>query len=328
VPVLLAAAVGCSSSGKTAGPDESTDKLTLALASPSVLSYYSYRDAEELGYFEDEGLDVKIVLLEGPALVTQAIASGAADLTDNVTTGVLGAVAASRFEPVMVYRTWYKPLFGVYAPTSSNINVADDLRGKTIGVGAVNDATAVAARQLAAGAGLKDGEDYKLLAVRTNANAVAAFSQGQIDAWAGGPADIATVQAAGIDLESVETTSGEPTSVGAGLWSTKETLGKKGEAVRKFIRGYRNAVADLHGDVDKVFETAGKIAPEQVEDEKVAKALIELTFSLTTVPEGEAPGMIEPAVFEQWWTVANKAGQSKIPGSPEDYYTNEFVPGS
>jgi ABC-type nitrate/sulfonate/bicarbonate transport system substrate-binding protein len=84
---MIAAACGDDSAEETttttaAGGGEAPERasITFALTNQRAPQYYSYYLAEELGFYDEEGLDVEIVVVQGSSAAVQQIVGGNVDI--------------------------------------------------------------------------------------------------------------------------------------------------------------------------------------------------------------------------------------------------------
>jgi NitT/TauT family transport system substrate-binding protein len=106
--------------------------------------------AEDLGYFKDAGLDVKISAMTNSGAIIAAIAGGGADIGNSV----IGSVADARSKGIPVLFVSPAGLYSEKSPTAflvtakdSPIRKASDLAGKVIAVSGLNDLAYYATRE-------------------------------------------------------------------------------------------------------------------------------------------------------------------------------------
>ena len=146
--------------------------------SSKVLGYGHLWAAWRKGYFEQEGLDVEVVVMRGTAPAVQALIANSISAGLLANDGPITAVeqgmdiamvaSGSKLTHMLVggknYKTW------------------EDLRGATIGSSTLTSGTAFVLRRALRIKGLEYPRDYKLLAVGGTGPSFAALSAGQIAA--------------------------------------------------------------------------------------------------------------------------------------------------
>lgn len=136
--ILAAALLAVPGTLRAAGPD--VVNLINLPADNSGIVYY----AEDLGYFKDAGLDVRISAMTSSPPIISAIAGGAGDVGN----AVVGSVAAARerginvrfIAPAGMYVSTH-PTGRLVVAKDSTIRTAADLNGKTIAVSGLADLT-------------------------------------------------------------------------------------------------------------------------------------------------------------------------------------------
>jgi NitT/TauT family transport system substrate-binding protein len=144
---LLAAALtfGIAPPGRAADAPLAVINLITLPADNSAEVYY----AEDLGYFKDAGLDVRITPMTNSGAIIAAVAGGAADIGN----AVVGSVADARGKGIPVLFIAPAGLSDSASPTAalvtakgSPIKSAAELTGKTVAVSGLNDLTYFATR--------------------------------------------------------------------------------------------------------------------------------------------------------------------------------------
>ena len=157
-------------------------RLTLALGGKTALYYLPLTIAEQLKYFSAEGLEVDLQDHAGDSLAQQALLQGQADL------------AAGGFERVILLRQHGvncrafaalgrapQLVFAVNARTLPNFKHLVQLKGRRVGVTALEATSHWFARMLLARAGVSPA-DVEFVGVGTSTAAVGALREGRIDA--------------------------------------------------------------------------------------------------------------------------------------------------
>jgi NitT/TauT family transport system substrate-binding protein len=328
VVALLAAAMTLTACGSDSGG--SGDKLTLVLPNSSIIPFYEAYVARENGYFKNEGLTVEINSQDGSEPTVQALASGQADLIELTTSALLPAAAArGGFDPKLFFLTESKAPFDVVAKSGSGVTTGAGMKGKTLGVGTPDGAETITAKGLLGAAGLVPGKDYKILPVGAGGQAVAALERGDIDAYAGGIADLAVLRARGIGLTSL-TPPGAPGQVGFGYWALDKTVTKNRAELEKFSRAIERAHEYINGDPQKLVDFTKKANPQQVKDPKVALELAKAAVELRSPESGQRFGTVVPDRWQAWYAslVSTGAIAKNKAEDPSAFYTNDLVAGA
>lgn len=107
------------------------------------------------GFFEAEGLKVKLVYMKGGALTVQALLGGSVDFVGAAMDVVVSAAAAGR-APVMFASLASLPFFALITAPDSDIKDIAGLKGKKIGVANLNTSDHLLARYLLEKNGVPD----------------------------------------------------------------------------------------------------------------------------------------------------------------------------
>ncbi len=141
-------------------------KITIAVGGKNLLYYLPLTIAEQLKYFEAEGLDVSIVDFAGGARALQAVVGGSADVVSGAFEHNINMQAKGQPMRAFVLQGRAPQIvLAVSTKTMPNYKSVSDLKGKKIGVTAPGSSTNIMANFILAKAG-----------------AVAALRAGQIDA--------------------------------------------------------------------------------------------------------------------------------------------------
>ena len=157
-------------------------RLVVAVDGKAAFSYLPLTLAEQLGYFRAEGLDIQIIDYPDPAAAAQAVLSGAADVCAGSFERCLQLQAKTTMVKafVLLART-PQMAFGISTRSLPLYATASDLKGKKLGVTALDSSASVMANLLLRKGGLQ-AHDVSWVPVGLSANAAGALRSGAIDA--------------------------------------------------------------------------------------------------------------------------------------------------
>jgi len=150
--------------------------INLAVSARSLAQVAHYV-AEEKGYYRDEGLEVRLILMNTP-IAAQAVIAGNVEFT-GVSGGVLPAAvggAPLRF----VFSAFYRPMFWLYA--RPEIRTVAALKGKKVAVSGLGSGPATLLLEHLKKYGLDGGRDLTILSLGLTPTRFAALSNGSVDA--------------------------------------------------------------------------------------------------------------------------------------------------
>jgi NitT/TauT family transport system substrate-binding protein len=284
---MLAAACGgddeepaAGGGGEAAAPD--LGAATVALSTGSGFAY-GYFIAEELGFYDDEGVDVTLEPTGGSSDVAQILAAGNAEAGMGVPGSMLPAIEeGANLYPFFTYA--YGEVFDVVVPEGSDITEIADLEGRTIGISELQGGEVPLVKALLVDAGLDPDTDVEMLEIGTATPKVQlAIDRGDIDAYSSAKSDIAKITAAGVALESIAPESLEELPA-EGLLATDET---KDNHYLLIALGRATAKGQLiaYTNVDAAVCVLKKQIPEEFADEEAGRASLEEVIGITQAPK-------------------------------------------
>jgi ABC-type nitrate/sulfonate/bicarbonate transport system substrate-binding protein len=141
------------------------------------VSHVAFYAAKEKGYFQEEGLDVEVILMSG-AIGIRALIAGDVDAS---TVGGSALPPMLRGAPLrMVFISFDKPTHWLYA--KPEIRAVKDLKGRKIAVDGLGGTLESLLRYVLEKNGLEAGRDVPILAIGPPPGRFAALSSGAVDA--------------------------------------------------------------------------------------------------------------------------------------------------
>jgi len=247
--VLGLIAVAALSFGAASCGDPDEKKASEPVAATLVLDYLPngvhagvYR-AVAAGYYEDEGIDLKVITPTSTADTLRLIAAGKADFgfADSIDIAIQidAGLDAAAIMPVT-----QRPSGGLITIESEGVGTPAGLEGKTVGLTGVPSDEAVF-ETIVEDAG---GDPDTVRKVTIGFNGVQALKAGRIDAFTGYiPADATAIEASGQPTRSFAFDEfGGPGYPGLVAFSTRARINEDPELVQAFVaataRGYLDAL--------------------------------------------------------------------------------------
>ncbi len=157
-------------------------KVTLAVGGKASFYYLPLTIAEQMGYFDAEGLDLEIVDFPSSVRAQQALASGNADVVCGAFEHLISLHSKQQLvQSFVALGRAPQMAMGVSVKNMPNYRRLSDLKGKRIGIAAPGTGTNMMANVLLQRAGLLQS-DVSYIGVGTAAGALSAVRTGQIDA--------------------------------------------------------------------------------------------------------------------------------------------------
>ena len=161
-------------SGLAARAEAARLRLSVPVHGVSHAAFYA---AKEKGYFQEEGLDVEVILMSG-AIGIRALIAGDVDAS---TVGGSALPPIFRGAPLrMVFISFDKPTHWLYA--KPDIRAVKDLKGRKVAVDGLGGTLESLLRWVLEKNGLEAGRDVPILAIGPPPGRFAALTSGAIDA--------------------------------------------------------------------------------------------------------------------------------------------------
>jgi ABC-type nitrate/sulfonate/bicarbonate transport system substrate-binding protein len=206
------------------------EDIRVSLASFGVI-YYPHFIAKELGFYQDEGLNIEIIAMPG-GLATQALVAG--DLHFSTSSGSSLNASLRGIRLKVVYVNLDRPLYRLWS-WRNEIRKVTDLRGKGIGVASRGDTMEGAANLMLRKYGMDPARDVIWVALGTSGRLPSLISK-NVDSAVLGFADSHLLQTRGYPVHEVANIGREIKMLYTGLATAEELLVKRPDLVRRFIR--------------------------------------------------------------------------------------------
>jgi len=146
------------------------ERFYISIPGPT-LSYVPLYYGQEQGFFAQEGLDLRVLVVRGVVGVS-SLMSGEIDVTCHAGSGFSAALRGVPIKVISVTRD--RPIHElIVAPTA---NSAAELKGKAIAVGSLDGTAAVMTRRILQAKGLDAAKDVSLLSMDTPSRLQSLFS--------------------------------------------------------------------------------------------------------------------------------------------------------
>lgn len=297
------------------------DEVSLALDWFPNSNHAGIFEAVKRGYFEEEGIKVKVYTPSDPATILQTVGAGRDDFGISYQPDLLQA--RSEGVPVVsVAGIVQHPLNSVMTLKSSGIERPGQLRGKKVGYPGIASNKGMLETMLQKdGIGLADVE-----LVDVSFDLVPALLSGAVDAIVGAywthESILMELQGHPVNIMRMEKW-GVPDFYELLLVTNEKTLSEKKDLVRRFVKalskGFEAAIQDPQGSVTTLLEANREVVQEDLERKGV-----DLLKPLWR--EGAAPfGSQDPqrwASFTEWMKTRGLVKPDLVAASA---FTNEFI---
>jgi NitT/TauT family transport system substrate-binding protein len=263
--------------GVSGGFVDSADKVRISVTNPNM-SFLPSGVALKKGFFKDEGLDVEIIRMNVPNIIT-ALVTG-----DIGYTMIFGSVVRGALRG-MPMRALASLLDGsTHALVAKpEYKSGKELKGKTVGIGNFGGTDEVAGRMMLKSFGLDTEKDLKFIALGPDRARLAALKEGLVDVAVIAPPGDALGRQMGFNilLRAYEVFSFPFIGVGANLKTIKEKPEEVKKMLKAMVRANRFIREDKEGAV-KILMEWGKV------DREHAVASYDTTWKVFS-PDGNIP---------------------------------------
>lgn len=306
----------------------SLTKLTFALDFIPLGRHAPWYVAQGMGYFKDEGLDVKIVPSQGSAYAVQAVDSGLADLGFVDVAGlVLARAQGARVKLVAI--NYQKAPYAIFSlANGANVTRLDQLEGLSVGSGASSFTPSIIKGVMA-----RNGLDPKLLKIvnappQNRANMLFSGKVPAIEFFVmAQPTLEARARAAGTELKTLLLSQTSLDLYSNGIAVHETMLITNPEVVKKFVRaalkGWRYAL----NNPEKAAALQSRFIKDL--DAKVVSAELDVVRKLAVTPETQTRGLgwFDPdRMRSSLEFVVKYVGVRKTPPTASDLYAEGFLP--
>ncbi|MFD1039430.1 ABC transporter substrate-binding protein [Virgibacillus byunsanensis] len=264
---------GCGSKTSENKSEINNEKVTIAIATTDINIGYPYATLPlEMGWYEEEGIDVNVVPGDGSQGVIQLLVSGKADLgVINTESGVM-ATANEQVDVKSVYAASRKNGYSFTVMEDSEINDVADLEGKNIGYldlgsGGVPYAHA---RFKEAGVPVDSVEE---MSVGYGAQAFEALKSGTVDAYVVFAAGHARGLVSGYDIKKLPLADWQDNMYNFNLYATDKYIKEDGDIIEKVGRAFAKATVFTKTNPEAVVDIFWDQYPEQAPKNRDSKAL-------------------------------------------------------
>ncbi len=157
-------------------------KIIISVDGKASFAYLPLTIADQLGFFREEGLDVQINDYADAASAAQSMLVGSADVCSGSFERTLNLQSKNQMVKAFVLQSLTPQIaFAISTRNSAAYASMADLRGKKVGVMALDSAATLMTNLLLVKAGL-NAQDVSLVPVGSSVTALSAIRSGQIDA--------------------------------------------------------------------------------------------------------------------------------------------------
>ena len=305
---MLALGAGCGDDdddgGGGGGGGGESQEIVYNLPTPPSALFYPTLVAEELGFFEEEGVSPKLAPAAEEISATAFLDNGDADVSFADVDEIILARSKGG-EHQAIFSPQHTNTAGIVVPEDSDIQDISGVEGQTVGLESEDSTRFLAAMLDSAGI---DPDSVDTAVVGTSGPLIAkTLEDGKIQAYVGNASDFTALSANGVALrnitpEDVARIDGNPMAL------LPNTLKEKRKAIVGFLRAWTKG--QYVGQVNR--EVVEKIAREKVpaewRNEASGEAALDLAIDLMKSDDPERIGDLRPDVWATGQDVLVRAG--------------------
>jgi len=205
----------------------------------------------EDGYFKVNGIDAKLIYMEGGRLSIQSLIAGHTQFMEGDAVSALSAVAGGA--DIVLLASAKNVLPYVFA-VGKEIKRIQDLKGKVVGISQIGGRAGEIARMVIKNNGLDPDKDVVYLAVGGTVSRLAALAGGRVQAAPISKGLVPVAQDKGLSIVEVEPI---PLIIDA-LWTTRKYAEENSALVYRVTRAYAAAIAAIVNDRAKTLSALRK----------------------------------------------------------------------
>jgi NitT/TauT family transport system substrate-binding protein len=207
--------------------------------------------AREGGFFKENGVDAKLIYMEGGRLSIQSLLSGHTQFMAGDAVSALSAVGSGA--DIVLLASAKNILPYVFA-VAKEIRRIQDLKGKIVGISQIGGRAGEIARMVVKNNGLDPDKDVVYLAVGGTVSRLAALAGGRVQAAPISQGMVPAAQQKGLNIIEVEPI---PLIIDA-LWTTRKYADDNPALIDRVVRSYVAAIAAVIRDRPKTLAALRK----------------------------------------------------------------------
>lgn len=313
-----------------------TETVTFAIPGAVTLGFAPLTFGEKGGFFAEEKLKLDVVVLQGSGEILPQIVKGSV-LVSMLTPDVLitsRQPGKPNFPAKFVYNVYRNSFWQISVLDSSPIKTIADLKGKTVGVGALTWASGPQTKALLRRNKI-DPATVTFVAVGSGPAAAEALRQGRIDALNLFASNNAMIEAQGTKIRRLAYPADMQQASSHGLIFAAKTIKEKPDLVARIGRAHAKGVLGCHTNPRACLEAFWATYPAQKPrgmDEKAVNnqlAVLKVILDLMTTfnePGTARFGAYKPEDFKVAIEALRAGGEiGTAPISLSSLYTDKFV---
>jgi NitT/TauT family transport system substrate-binding protein len=313
---VLVAGLGLGASSATA-----QDVLNVLIANERSNTFYGMFLAEELGYWEDVGIEVNWLSSATTIPYIAFLSNGQADLVMFDAAQTLQAVDAGQDFKIIYEDMQFAPE-AMYVSADSDITEISQLKGQTIGL--VSDRDRIIAQVALESAGLTIDDVDTVVLGEGGPTLANAFIRGTVAAVAGGATELATIQGAGVAIRNI--TPPEVAENPANSFAIRtDRIEELRDPVERFLLAWSKGMEAGRLDLQMSAAIMSEAVPEQWVTMEAGRQHLELAAMKLHEPLSDQRGALHPEMWARVQPVLVSVGEIKATHDPATFTDASFI---
>lgn len=287
--------------------------------------------AQKLGYFAEEGLELKLVPVKSGNECVTYVASGELPYALPAVEPV-AAIIAKGFEGKTFFTLYHGATWRIAVPADSSAHTVADLKGKKVGVASMSSVMVAVTKGLFMNAGLDPEKDVSFVATGATAPTVLALKRGEIDAVAKWDAADFDMQRVGVKIRELDVP--EFTSPSLGIFSSNKYFEEHKDEAAKIARAYAKGSVFTIANPEAAFRMLYEVYPEtrstsideaaQLKNDEDFLEVRKTIWEPIAAQDGKW-GMGVMSAYGDYLNNLAKWGIVERAVKPEEFITNELI---
>jgi len=300
------------------------EQINVKMANNGSCVVYGAHVADEMGIYKDADVQVNFVSPADQIPAVAFLSNGGADLVMLDPNEIYAAATAGQ-DTSLIYEVMQQEAANVAVRADSDITSLEDLKGKTIGLASDRDTATTAIALYTVGLTI---DDVNTVVVGDSGPVVArALRDGEVDAFTGGPEDMAGIDAAGVPLRYI-TPLLVSQSVGNTFAVWDDRAEEKREVITKFLRGISMANLATLIDPKAAASMCRARLPEEWEDPSVGWGIFNLAIQKLALKRTKQWGELQEDVWANYQQPLIELGQHPAFIDPSEFLDDSFIEGA
>jgi NitT/TauT family transport system substrate-binding protein len=307
--------------GFGAGSALAQDTLNVLIANERSNTFYGMFIAEELGYWEDVGIEVNWLSSATTIPYVAFLSNGQADLVMFDAAQTLQAVDAGQDFKIIYEDMQFAPE-AMYVAADSDITEIAQLKGQTIGL--VSDRDRIIAQVALESAGLTIDDVSTVVLGEGGPTLANAFIRGTVAAVAGGATELATIQGAGVAIRNI--TPPEVAENPANSFAIRtDRIEELRDPVERFLLAWSKGMEAGRLDLQMSGAIMSEAVPEQWVTKEAGSQHLELAAMKLHEPLSDKRGALHPEMWARVQPVLVSVGEISKTHDPATFTDSSFI---